>query len=68
MVKVIEVNTCNNCTHLDHNGLLQQITHYICGKIGRKIQKMKKVPAGFTIDYSGNDNIKIPKWCPLQDK
>lgn len=59
----IEIKTCHDCQHLDHNGRLQADPSYVCDlmlclKHGRK--RIKR--------FSSGDITKIPNWCPLKSR
>ena len=61
MVKIIEINTCNDCPYLDHNGRLQAVTHYVC----RNTEDSRKIKV---MDKDNPNIIQTPKWCSLQNK
>ena len=55
----IDIKSCDDCPHLDHNGRLQKTTHWCCDKTNdhKKIKVMEKC--------GESHPIKIPNWCPL---
>ena len=58
MSRIIEINNCLDCPHVEHNGLLQSNPKRVCAKT-----KGRPILGAIT-----KKNIVPPEWCPLEEK